>query len=45
MIDFDAFTKGCLRMRKIWANKLLPKALKSGPIWSHWTSHTLQGRQ
>ena len=24
-------TKNCLRMGEIWANKLLPKALKSGP--------------
>ena len=29
MIDFDTFAKKCLRMWEIWANKLLPKALKS----------------
>ena len=30
MIDFDTF-KNCLRLLEIWANKLLPKALKSCP--------------
>ena len=28
MIDFDTITKNGLRMREIWANYLLPKALK-----------------
>ena len=40
--------KNCLRMWEIWANLLLPKALKSCPkyknpqIWSHWSLLTLE---
>ena len=29
--DFDTFKKKILRMCEIWANQLLPKALKSCP--------------
>ena len=31
IIDFGIFTKNCIIMWEIWANKLLPKALKSCP--------------
>ena len=41
MIRFSHLYKNCLRMWEIWANKLLPKAVKvaqspiNRPIWSH----------
>ena len=31
MIDFHTFTKNCQRMWEIWANLLLPMALKTCP--------------